>query len=302
MTRNPLVAILVLLGILSVPSAAKAAGIAIPAEREKDLHGLEVFDGAELRIFMAGNQFFLMPELMAAFRARHPEVRKIFYATLPPGLLLKWITAGEASFKGRTLPGLADVYASITAKHTQQLQEQGFMRDYLPYAGNRLVIVVPQGNPKGVRTLKDLARPDVRISHTNPITEGITSPTVEMYRRAGGDELMWQVMSMKAADGSTRFTRVHHRETPERLLGGQADAGNVWVTEYLEYQKKGWAIDKVEPGEHVDMRDSVKYVIGRVDKTARNPANADKFVAFIRSPEAQAIYAKYGFVTINDKR
>ena len=44
------------------------------------------------------------------------------------------------------------------------------------------------------------------------------------------------------------------------------------------------------------MRDQVKYVIGRVERTAKNPANAEKFLAFMKTPEAQAIYAKYGFV------
>ncbi len=51
-----------------------------------------------------------------------------------------------------------------------------------------------------------------------------------------------------------QFTKVHHRETPERLMKGEADAGNVWITEYLEYEKSGWPIEKVEPGADLDMR------------------------------------------------
>ena len=74
------------------------------------------------------------------------------------------------------------------------------------------------------------------MSQTNPITESITVPTIEMYRRAGGDDLVWQIMSMKAAAQTTKFTAVHHRETPERLMKGEADAGNVWITEALEYE------------------------------------------------------------------
>lgn len=289
-----LTAVLVIIGLAFSVEAQDFP--TIPAEREKDLHGLDVLESADLRIFMAGNQFFLMPELIQAFQAKHPEVKKIFYATLPPGLLLKWILAGGAIFKGRKLPGDADVYASITEIHTKQLQQKGFMKEYFPYAGNRLVIVVPKGNPKGIRTVKDLARPDVRVSHTNPITEGITIPTLEMYRRAGGDELVWRIMSMKAADGTTKFTKVHHRETPERLMKGEVDAGNVWITEYLQYGQKGWPIEKIEPGADLDMLDKVKFVIGRLDRTAKNSANADKFLAFIKTKKAQAIYVKYGFV------
>jgi ABC-type molybdate transport system substrate-binding protein len=270
--------------------------VVIPSANEKDLHGLGGFERADLRLFMAGNQFFLMPELLQAFHARYPEVGTVFYATLPPGLLLRWITAGSATFQGRRLPGDADVYASITEAHAKELQAKGFMKDYFVYAANRLVIAVAKGNPKGIQGVRDLARPDVRLSQTNPITEGITAPTLDMYRRAGGDELVWRIMSIKAAAGTTRFTDVHHRETPDRLMKGEADAGNVWITEYLEYERQGWPIDKVEPGPDLDMRDQVKYVIGRVDRTAKNTANADKFLAFMKSREAQGIYAKYGFV------
>jgi len=284
-------ALLILAGAM-----AGAEDVIIPAANEKDLHDLDNFDRAELRLFVAGNQFFLMPELIRAFQTQHPEVRGVFYATLPPGLLLRWITAGSATFRGRRLPGDADVYASITDAHTKALQGAGFMKDYFAYAGNRLVIVVAKGNPRNIASVRDLGRPDVRVSQTNPVTEGITEPTLEMYRRAGGEALMWQIMSLKAAAGTTRFTEVHHRETPQRLMKGEADAGNVWITEYLEYERNGWAIAKVEPGPELDMRDRVRYVIGRVDRTAKNPANADKFLEFIRSAPAQAIYAKYGFV------
>lgn len=79
-------------------------------------------------------------------------------------------------------------------------------------------------------------------------------------------------------------------------MKGETDAGNVWITEYLEYEKNDWPIEKVEPGPDLDMRDQVKYVVGKVDKTAKNPGNADKFLAFMKTREAQAIYAKYGFV------
>jgi molybdate transport system substrate-binding protein len=294
--RAAIVLGIVVITFVATPIATPGADIVIPADRAGDLHGLEILETADLRIFMAGNQFFLMPELIDAFQARHPEIQRIFYATLPPGLLLKWILAGTATFNGRPLRGDADVYASITAQHMHTLKARGYVNDFFPYAGNRLVIAVATGNPKQIATVQDLGRPDVRLSQTNPITEGITLPTIEMYRRAGGEELVWKIMSIKAADGTTRFTQVHHRETPERLIKGEVDAGNVWITEYLEYARKGWPIAKVEPGPSLDMRDAVKYVIGRVDKVAKNAANAAKFLAFMESRAAQTIYAKHGFV------
>ena len=66
----------------------------IPAERSEDLHNLAVAGRADLILFMAGNQFMAMPEIVAGFQQEHPEVRDIFYETLPPGLELKQILAG----------------------------------------------------------------------------------------------------------------------------------------------------------------------------------------------------------------
>src|SRR5262249_61667908 len=89
---------------MAVGAAGGAEDVIIPAANEKDLHDLDNFDRAELRLFVAGNQFFLMPEPLRSFQPQHPEVRGVFYATLPPGLLLRWITAGDLAVRGQPRP------------------------------------------------------------------------------------------------------------------------------------------------------------------------------------------------------
>lgn len=95
----------------------------IPAERGEDLHHVEWLDEADLVLFMAGNQFMVMPQLIEGFRRRYPDVRKIFYQTLPPGLALKQILADGALFKERLLRRPPDVYSSVNAAAMQQLVE-----------------------------------------------------------------------------------------------------------------------------------------------------------------------------------
>ena len=47
-----------------------------------DLHGNPV--GARLVIFIAGNQFFVLPQLVAAFEQQHPDIKgAIFYESSP---------------------------------------------------------------------------------------------------------------------------------------------------------------------------------------------------------------------------
>jgi hypothetical protein len=71
----------------------------IPSNRTDDLHGLQIADKADLVLFMAGNQFMAMKEIVAKFKTQYPEVKNIFYETLPPGLELKQILAKGAIFQ-----------------------------------------------------------------------------------------------------------------------------------------------------------------------------------------------------------
>ena len=42
----------------------------------------------QLVIFMGGNQFMVLDELLAAFRKKHPQYQRILVETLPPGYCL----------------------------------------------------------------------------------------------------------------------------------------------------------------------------------------------------------------------
>ncbi len=54
-----------------------------PVDAITDLHG-DVVD-PQLTVFFAGNQFMLVHDLMAAFKLVHPQYRRIYVETLPPG-------------------------------------------------------------------------------------------------------------------------------------------------------------------------------------------------------------------------
>ena len=71
----------------------------IPSNRADDLQGLEIAEKADLVLFMAGNLFMAMKDIIAEFKSQYPEVKNIFYETLPPGLELKQILAKGAITK-----------------------------------------------------------------------------------------------------------------------------------------------------------------------------------------------------------
>jgi len=48
----------------------------IPSNRADDLHGLEIAEKADLVLFMAGNQFMAMQEIVSQFKTQYPECPK----------------------------------------------------------------------------------------------------------------------------------------------------------------------------------------------------------------------------------
>ena len=91
------------------------------------------------------------------------------------------------------------------------------------------------------------------------------------------------------------FTAVHHRETPDRILAGQSDAGMVWKTEVLAAFGRGAKVEAVALPDEDSLRSEVSYAIGMLTGTPHRDA-AEAYLGFLRSPEGQDAYATYGFV------
>ena len=269
----------------------------IPSDRADDLHHLEIADEADLSLFMAGNQFMVMEEIISAFKKEYPDIEKIFYETLPPGLELKQILAGGAVFRGNIIDIQADIYSSVNENAMKALEDAGHIlkNDYYLYLHNRLTLMVPKNNPAGIKSVADLGRDSIRVSQPDPANEDIAFHIIDMYRQAGGDELVHRIMEKKRAEGTAIFTMVHHRETPLRILKHTVDAGPVWSTEAVHAKASGLSIDVVDPGEDLDQRKRINYFICKL-KHAPHPENADTFIDFIRSPAAGHIFEKHGFI------
>src|SRR5689334_21419343 len=61
-------------------------------ENVPDLYGDIV--AADLVVFLAGNQYMVVHDLVDAFRAAHPQYRRVFVETLPPGVLADQVEKG----------------------------------------------------------------------------------------------------------------------------------------------------------------------------------------------------------------
>lgn len=277
------------------PSASKGYEFHVPdIDNVPDLHGNPA--GAKLVLFIGGNQFFVLPQLIAGFVRLHPELAgHIFYETLPPGILRRQIAADDTLTLGNlTLQIKPDVYEA-GARVVQQMQQQQQARGMVKYATNTLAIMVPAANPKHIRSLNDLARPGIRLSMPNPQWEGVANQIATALRNAGGEPLYKSVYQDKVAARSTILTEIHHRQTPMRILAGQADAGVTWASEVVFQKKIG------NPITGVDIPDSQNVTAtyaAAIMSDAPHPGPAAQWLDYLQSPEAQQVYHQFGFKSV----
>jgi molybdate transport system substrate-binding protein len=245
----------------------------------------------QLVVFFAGNQFMCIDDLIAAFKKQYPQYQRVFAETLPPGILAKQIAGGSITIGNMRITLKPDVYTAGKGK-TDQMQE--YFSKTEPYTSNGLAIMVQKGNPKNVKTLKDLGRSDVRVSMPNPEWEEIGTLIEKAYVKAGTETLRKAIMEDKVKDGTTYLTQIHHRETPMRVMYHQSDAAPVWYSEAFYQVMIKHPVDMVEipASENVN----ATYVAGQM-KNAPHARAAKEFMDFLISPTAKAIYTKYGFTT-----
>ena len=257
-----------------------------------DFHGS--LDDPKLVLYVGGNYFFAMAPLVKAFESEHPDYRgRLFWETIPPGLLVKQMEAGGTITVGNmTFTAKPDAYFAGYKKVEELVSEGKLEAPAVPYATNTLTIMVPADNPAHVTGLADLGKPGIRLAMPNPAFEGIVRQIKASLKKTGGDALVSAVYEAKVKDGSTMLTHIHHRQTPLFLMQGLVQAGVTWQSEAIFQEQAG------HPIRHVDIpaKDNATAVYGgAIVKGAAHRNAAKAWLAFVASPTALAIFESYGF-------
>lgn len=129
-------------------------------------------ENAQLRLFMAGNQFVVMDNLIAEFKKQHPKYQEIYYVTIPPGKELQWILNEGAEWRAADFPNvqelvktnpndpstwvmnttgalgagfkmldMPDVYTTVSRGHMRELGEAGLADEAFTYTHNQLALM-----------------------------------------------------------------------------------------------------------------------------------------------------------------
>ena len=254
---------------------------------------------SDLVMYLAGNQFMVMDELIKDFMSKHKSIKTVYVETIPPGQILKKQLLKQGQIDGKDTNINPDLYASVKVNHLKKLNKKGLMDTYITYIHNKLELMVAKGNPKGIKDAKDLSRDDLVQSHPNPLTEGIFKfygtkmlKDLGTYSKVTGDK---KCKSCWAVEGKTWFTSRHHRETPHRIENGKADVGIVWTSEVAHAKAEGRKIDGVALPDSQNQVAKVAYAIG-IMKKGKNAKNAMAYLKYLGTADAQNIYSKYAFI------
>ena len=129
-------------------------------------------ESAQLRLFMAGNQFVVMDNLIAEFKRQYPKYQEIYYVTIPPGKERNWILAGGAEWRAADFPyiqelnkngssdpddwgmdttselgagfkmlNMPDVYTTVARGHMNSLAAAGLVTEMFTYTHNQLAVM-----------------------------------------------------------------------------------------------------------------------------------------------------------------
>ena len=93
---------------------------------------------------------------------------------------------------------------------------------------------------------------------------------------------------------NTHETRVHHVETPSRILAGESDVGPLWVSELQLAVNSGDAVSGYQPDDIVN-RPVVYSVAFLATMSGKHKKLARKWTEFLHSPEGVQVYVDGGF-------
>lgn len=182
----------------------------------------------------------------------------------------------------------ADVFASADTTTMQRVAGKGLVAGApVDIARNQPVIVVPSRNEAGVVTAKDLAKPGVQLVLGGP------DVPIGNYARQVIDKLAADPTYGATYRDATLRNVVSNEANARAILAkvelGVADAGIVYKT---DAQVSG---AKVRTIVIPDASNVVATYPIAVTKSARNPAAAAAFIAFLRGADGQRLLREAGF-------
>src|SRR6266566_8672263 len=183
----------------------------------------------------------------------------------------------------------------ITSLVQKKLVPQSWNRDKWHGMVTRSVVVfvVRDGNPKKLKTWNDLLKPGVQIVTPNPFTSGGARWNV---MAAYGGALRSGKTPAQAVDYLGKLWKhvvaqpTSAREGLQTFLAGRGDVFLAYENEALFARQKGQPVQFVIPKATILIENPVA-----VTSTSKHKAEANAFLKYLRTLDAQKIFAQNGY-------
>jgi molybdate transport system substrate-binding protein len=217
----------------------------------------------KINVFAASSLTDAFTKLGARFTQSHPGVKVVFNF------------AGSQSLVAQIQQGApADVFASADAATMDKVKDLvGAPR---VFAGNKLEIVVPVGNPQHISGLADLARGDLKV---------VLAAAEVPAGKYAAEVLAAQHVTVKPVSLEDSVKGV-----VTKISLGEADAGIAYVTDVSA------AEGQVDGVQIPDAQNVIAiYPIAAV-KASEHKAEAQAFIDLVASSQGQRLLRGYGFL------
>jgi molybdate transport system substrate-binding protein len=176
----------------------------------------------------------------------------------------------------------ADLFASASPSFTQDLFRKGLVERPVTFTANRIVIVVPKGNPAGISSIFDLAASDVRIVLAAPTVPAGEYARAAIRKLGLGPRILPKVVSNEPDVKSVLA----------KVALGEADAGFVYATD-----ARSVANDVIVVAIPARAQPRIRYEIAVVRSSA-NRAAARRWIRSLLSGRGQTALRHAGFAPI----
>lgn len=234
-----------------------------------------------LNIFAAASLTESFNQIKQDYQATHPNI-KITYNFNGSQALEQQIANGAS----------ADIFASADAANMKKASDAGLVDSSQVFAQNKLVCIVPTSNPGHITTLKDLAKPGVKIDF------GAPAVPVGKYGLQILDKLGKSPDYGAAYEKSVKANIVSQEENVKAVVQkvelGEADAGIVYLTDVTSA-----ASGKVTKVTIPDQYNVIANYPIAVTKNDKNSTEAQAFITYLLSSSGQSVLTRYHFISVS---
>jgi sulfate transport system substrate-binding protein len=217
--------------------------------------------------------------------------------------------AGSETITNQILQGVsADIAILSIERDASRLKEKGFVTSdwrTLPNKGilnkTPFVILVRQGNPKGIHDFPDLAKPGIRLIHPDPVSSGgaqwsvlalYGSELVKSEKDSGEADKARALQTLRAIWRNVISTPGSAREARTQFETGFGDALITYELEGLLMKEAGKTPVEIVIPKATIFSEHPAVVVDRNVTAAKRPV-VDAFMQYLWSDEAQKAFVKF---------